>query len=82
MNLVLKFLIQCYGLFSLGGGGASTLNLGSLGKTDLFAYYGRAFHYLQLKKKSLRPTKIVPAACIFMSTFIGLLSRNGLKNAD
>ena len=29
----------------------STLNLGILVKISLFAYYGRAFHYIQLKKK-------------------------------
>ena len=34
-------------------GGTSALNLGILGKIDLFVYYGRAFHYQQLKKISL-----------------------------
>ena len=30
---------------------ASTLNLVILCKINVFAYYGRAFHYLQLKRK-------------------------------
>ena len=34
-----------------GGGGAPTENLFILGKIYLFAYYGRAFHYLQLEIK-------------------------------
>ena len=38
----------------LKGGGASTLNHDILGKFNLFAYHGRTFHYLQLKKMSLR----------------------------
>ena len=39
--------------------GQSTLNFGIFGKINLFAYYGRAFHYLQLEIKIKSTTKIV-----------------------
>ena len=51
--------------------GASTLDLGILGRIDLFAYYGKLFITYSCKKIKSQRQKILLIACIFMSTSIG-----------
>ena len=57
----------------------ATQNMGILEKIYLFASYGRAFLFQLMEKNSVSTIKIVPVACIFMSTFIDDSAELGRK---